>query len=92
MLLNQPRKIVKTTFEPPADLIPGRIAHVVYRVVGQAAERSVTSDVDENVSDAVKRDLIAATGMAIVRIDVVVEGTRYDYRFANGQTLPVEIL
>ncbi|WP_124715410.1 hypothetical protein [Burkholderia stagnalis] len=83
---------MKTTFEPPAELIPGRIAHVVYRVVGQADERSVTSGVDENVSDAVKRDLFVATGVPIVRINVVVEGTRYDYRFANGQTLSVEIL
>ncbi|RQP98900.1 hypothetical protein DF164_31345 [Burkholderia stagnalis] len=64
----------------------------MYRVVGQADERSVTSGVDENVSDAVKRDLFVATGVPIVRINVVVEGTRYDYRFANGQTLSVEIL
>lgn len=83
---------MKTTFDAPCDLIRGRIAHVVYRVDGEATSRTVTTGVDENVSDAVCRDLVRARAVPVAQIRVAAIGSRYEYRFVDGVVLTARIL
>jgi hypothetical protein len=83
---------MKTTFDQPNDLTPGRIAHVVYCVDGESASRTVTTVLDEKVSDAVCRELIRATGVPVAKAIVLATGSRYEYQFVDGKKLRVNIL
>lgn len=83
-------KWMKTTFE--ASPTGGRIAHVVYRVDGEATERAVTTAPDENASEAVRRELVRLRGVPTVALVVIALGSRYEYRFADDHKLTVSIL
>lgn len=84
---------MQTTFELSTDLHNiGRIAHVVYQVKGEETTRRVTTVPNENVSDAVLRELMRLRSMAVTDFEVVSPGREYAYRFADGNVLEVEIL
>ena len=84
---------MQTTFELSDDPNNrGRIAHVVYLVEGEDAPRRVTTAPDENVSDAVCRELVRIRQVAVMRLEKVIVGKKFAYHFADGKTFVVEIL
>ena len=83
---------MEPTFGVPSGLTPGRIAHVVYRVDGDTTSRTVTTGVDENVSEAIRRELVRMTGVPVEKTIVLATGSTYEYHFVSGETLRVSIL
>lgn len=78
--------------EEPQGLTSGRIMHVTYQIVGEAQSRKVTTGVDENVCNAIDRELVRARGMATIARTIVMPGAKYRYTFADGVTLNVLVL
>lgn len=82
---------MKTTFDA-APAGAGRIAYVVYILDGEGLERKVTTSPNENVYDAIQRELVRLWRIPVNKLDVLQTGEQYKYTFIDGQVKIATVL